>query len=51
MTKKRSIIKKCMGKGGPIPTSFQQASSPINLLKVKGTPPTASSLPKTKNND
>ena len=39
---KRSISKQ-VGKGGPIPTSYKQAASPIDLLKTKGEPPTVKS--------
>lgn len=50
MKKKKSIIRKCMGKGGLDPTPFKQASKPIDLLKSGGTPPTVAVLPKSKNN-
>ena len=43
---KRSI-KKHVGKGGPIPTSFGQAAAPIDLLKTTGEPPTAKSSSNT----
>lgn len=43
---KRSI-KKHVGKGGPIPTSFTQAAAPIDLLKTRGEPPTAKSSSNT----
>ena len=43
---KRSI-KRHVGKGGPIPTPFVQAAMPIDLLKVKGEPPTAKSTSNT----
>jgi len=39
-----------MGRGGLLPNTFDQVSSPINLLKSRGTPPTAPPLAKTKNN-
>jgi hypothetical protein len=50
MSKKRKILKKCMGRGGLESTPFTQASKPIDLLKSGGMPPTAAPLPKNKNN-
>ena len=46
----KSVLKKHTGKGGLISTSFKEANSPINLLKHSGPPPTASSVPKSKEN-
>ena len=46
----KKILKKHKGKGGPIDSSFKQASNPINLLRYKGEPPTAQSVPKSKDN-
>ena len=43
---KRSI-KRHVGKGGPIPTPFIQAATPIDLLKTRGEPPTAKSTSNT----
>ena len=38
---KRKILKKYVGKGGTMgPSQFDQASTPINLLKAGPTPPT-----------
>ena len=45
----KKVLKKHTGKGGPKAGLFEQASSPINLLK-SGEPPTASSIPKTGKN-
>jgi len=45
----KKILNKHTGKGGPKSGLFEQASSPINLLK-SGEPPTASSIPKTGKN-
>jgi hypothetical protein len=50
LNKKKDILKKYTGKGGPSPTAFKQASTPIDLLKIQGSPPTADGVPKTKNN-
>lgn len=47
---KKSILKKCIGKGGMDFSSFKQASSPINLLKAEGQPPTAQQLEKSPSN-
>ncbi len=46
----KKIIKGKSGKGGPMPSAFAQASTPINLLNTKGEPPTAVSIPKAANN-
>jgi hypothetical protein len=40
----RKLIKGRVGKGGPIPTSYKQAASPIDLLKTNGEPPTVRSV-------
>jgi hypothetical protein len=53
--KKKNIIKKAVrkhtGKGGPLlQSSFKEASSPINLLKLKGSPPTTKGIPKSREN-
>ena len=39
---KRSM-KKHVGKGGPVPTSFGRMATPIDLLKTQGEPPTVRS--------
>lgn len=44
----RAVRRKMSGMGGPSP--FSQASKPIDLLKSGGMPPTATPLPKNKNN-
>lgn len=46
----KKLVKKHTGKGGMPKSPFAQASSPINLLSMRGTPPTATSIPKSKNN-
>lgn len=48
--KKKAILKKHLGKGGPDTSLYKQAASPINLTKNTGEPPTTTSLPKTKDN-
>jgi len=46
----KKTIKKHTGKGGPsVDSSFEEASSPINLLK-SGEPPTASAIPRSRVN-
>lgn len=50
MKTKRSILKKVLGKGGPIPSTYGQAASPIDLLKVSAIPPTVPPIPKSKSN-
>jgi hypothetical protein len=49
-TKKTILKKACKGKGGSADSPFGQASSPIDLLKTNGEPPTASSIPRTNDN-
>lgn len=44
------IIRKHMGKGGPIPSAYSQAASPINLLKSSPIPPTVPRIPKSNQN-
>ncbi|MFA7301816.1 MAG: hypothetical protein WC069_05920 [Candidatus Shapirobacteria bacterium] len=48
--KKKKILKKACGKGGLATSPFSEASSPINLLKTKGEPPTVAVIPKSKDN-
>ena len=50
MKTKKTILKKALGKGGPIPTSYGQASAPIDLLKVSSIPPTVPAIPKSISN-
>lgn len=45
----KKAVKKHTGKGGPIPTPFTQASSPIDLLTA-GSPPTVRPIPKSQTN-
>lgn len=47
----KKTLKKFKGKGGLDTNPFAQASTPINLLKSGGTPPTAAPLPKTSANN
>ena len=46
----KKILKKHTGKGGPIPTPFAQASSPIDLLKSSSVPPTVRAIPNSRMN-
>jgi hypothetical protein len=46
---KKKILKGILKKGVE-KSSFAEASSPINLLKLKGAPPTAQKIPKSVNN-
>lgn len=50
MRTKKEILKKYTGKGGKIQTPYDEASSPINLLKTTGEPPTVQPIKKSKNN-
>jgi hypothetical protein len=50
MNKKKKIIKKCMGKGGMPNSPYKQANAPIDLLKMRGEPPTTSAIPRSETN-
>lgn len=53
LVKKISLKKtlgKHKGKGGLETSPYKQADAPIDLLSFKGEPPTASSIPNTKDN-
>jgi hypothetical protein len=46
----KKILKRHTGKGGLEVSPYKQAEGPIDLLKIRGEPPTAMGVPKTKDN-
>lgn len=44
------LVRKQNGKGGMSTSPYKQADAPIDLLKMRGEPPTTSAIPRARDN-